>query len=133
MVWLLDTNIVSYAMRERDPEILRRVQLVGAANVRISALVAAEILTGAKRNAAREAQLTTDFAGFISHVAVEPWTFSCAGAYAEIDHHLRAIGKPIGVMDTLIAAHALSLDAVLVTNNVRHFERIRGIKLENWV
>lgn len=132
-MWLLDTNMVSYAMRERDPAILRRIQEIGAGNVRISALTAAEILAGAKRNPGREAQLTADFSGLVSHVAVEPWTHACAGAFAEIDHRLRTAGKPIGVMDTLIAAHAKALDAVLVTNNLRHFERVRGIKLENWV
>lgn len=132
-MWLLDTNIVSYAMRKRDPVILQRIESVGSARVRMSVMVVAEILAGAKRNPAREAELAADLIALTAHIAVEPWTVACATAYAEIDQHLRSIGKPIGVMDTLIAAHALTLDAVLVSNNLRHFERIRGLRLENWV
>lgn len=120
-------------MRERDPAILQRVQAVGSVNVRMSVMVMAEIVAGAKRHPAREAALIADFTALTAHIAVEPWTPACVAAYAEIDYQLRRIGKPIGVMDMLIAAQARAFDAVLVSNNLRHFERIRGLKLENWV
>ena len=62
-----------------------------------------------------------------------PWTADAADRYGEIAAHLQQTGQVIGEMDTLIAAHALAEDLILVTHNTRHFERITGLKLEDWM
>ena len=60
------------------------------------------------------------------------WDRNAASEYGHLRAHLEAQGTPIGVLDTMIAAHALSLNATIVTNNVRHFERVPDLRLENW-
>jgi tRNA(fMet)-specific endonuclease VapC len=62
-----------------------------------------------------------------------PWTDAVADAYGPLAHKLRDMGRPIGAMDTLIAAHALAEGLVLVTHNTRHFEGVEGLRVEDWV
>jgi predicted nucleic acid-binding protein len=69
---------------------------------------------------------------FLNEVRVLPWTQDAMWHYARQQHALRSTGKSIGELDLLIGCHALALDAVCVTNNTREFERIEGLKLENW-
>jgi len=69
---------------------------------------------------------------FLTIVRVLPWDAEAADAYADIRHQLVTTGQPIGEMDMMIAAHSLAAKAVLVTNNVRHYERIPGLVLAGW-
>jgi tRNA(fMet)-specific endonuclease VapC len=64
---------------------------------------------------------------------VLPWDSAAADVYAKISAKLEKNGMPIGYADTMIAAHALSIDAILVTNNTKHFQSVKGLQLENWV
>jgi tRNA(fMet)-specific endonuclease VapC len=64
---------------------------------------------------------------------VLPWTLEAADRYGEVAAHLQQTGKPIGEMATQIAAHALALGLRLVTHNARHFKRVPGLKLEDWM
>jgi tRNA(fMet)-specific endonuclease VapC len=74
--------------------------------------------------------IRADVDDFLSRLQLLPW--QGRHAYAKVRHHLTAQGTPIGTMDLLIAAHALTLGATLVTNNVTEFQRVRGLTLENW-
>lgn len=69
---------------------------------------------------------------FTERLAVVPWDEDAAWEFGTLRHFLEVQGNPIGVLDTMIAAHALSLNATIVTNNVRHFERVPDLRLENW-
>lgn len=74
-----------------------------------------------------------DVMQFFDATTVLAWDERAADIHADLRHRLRSAGQPIGEMDTMIAAHAIALDAVLVTNNVRHFARIAPpLRLENW-
>ena len=101
------------------------------ARLAVSEIVAAELYYGAERvGGSRSATLRDDIDDFLSRLTVMPWQgrFACA----RIRHQLEALGKPIGNNDLLIAAHAVTLGATLVTNNLREFARIPGLKVENW-
>ncbi|MDD1642597.1 MAG: type II toxin-antitoxin system VapC family toxin [Methylococcaceae bacterium] len=102
--------------------------------IHISAIVYAELCSGVTLSpehlqTARQIQLQA----FIALTTLHSWDEKAAVIYAKNRADLKAKGTPIGNMDMLIAAHALSLNATLVTNNLREFERVPDLKLENWV
>lgn len=132
-MWMLDTNICSYAMRRHPASVKARFDAVGHANLAISAVVLAELHYGAAKHPSRSEAYFTEIADFSSRLAVLPWPETATIFYAQLRAGLERQGKPIGNMELLIAAHALAEDAVLVTHNTREFERIEGLKLENWV
>ena len=93
----------------------------------------AEMSYGLKALPARH-RLHESVRRYFNVVAVLPWATEAADVYAEIKHQLKIAGTPIGELDMMIAAHAIAADAVLVTNNTRHFERIKlPLVLENWI
>lgn len=132
MMWMLDTNICSYAMRRHPIKVKAQFDRVGAENLAISTLVFAELLFGAVRHPARADAIQADIMDFASRLSVMPWSQAAALHYAHLRKTLEGKGTPIGNMDLLIAAHALAEDATLVSNNTREFERVPGLKLENW-
>ena len=130
---MLDTDIASYAIRGRMPSVDRRLTSVGgSSSVCISAISRAELVYGIQA-------LATDHPihlltwRFISETTTLPWGNEAADIYAEIRHELTTTGRPIGDRDMMIAAHAISLGAVLVTNNTRHHGRLAPLlQIENW-
>lgn len=131
---MLDTNICIYVLKERPESVLERFQQHEA--LHLSAIVYAELWSGigiekssAKTRKNRESQLLY----FLSMLTVHAWDEAAARTYAKLHTALQQSGQMIGNMDLLIAAHASSLGATLVTNNTREFARIEGLKLENWV
>jgi len=101
-------------------------------DVRISAIVLAELLYGA-RASARPEQNLEKVSQFLAIAPPVPFDEACADGYANLRSALRRLGKPTGEIDALIAASALAHAATLVTHNVRHFESIPGLKLADWV
>lgn len=92
----------------------------------------AELVYGVRRSSSQRVnQAVID--AFISHLDVLDWTKAAADHYGDIRALLEAKGCPIGNMDLLIAAHARSLDATVVTNNVKHFRRVPRLKVERWI
>ncbi len=130
-LYLLDTNIVIHAQRGHA-NVLTRMRRAGQANLVLSSLVAAELAYGVEKSA-HQAQNKAALEALLSAFTVAPWNDSAIWIYAEHYHRLRSAGTPIGEMDLLIACQALALNAICVTNNTREFERIDGLKLENWV
>ncbi len=134
MQYMLDTDICSYVIRGREPDLLAAMQARArsGAEISISAVTWAELRLGAERSqhAARHNRAIRSFRARLSGVA--PWDENAADRYACLQAALLGAGQPIGRNDTMIAAHALSLPRVLVTNNLRHFSRVRGLRLENW-
>jgi len=133
MLYLLDTNIASYLIKGRDKGIEAKVERIAPDQVAVSVITRAELLYGLKKLPA-EHRLHIVVRQFLKLVHLPHWDEEAADWYAEIRHQLTVHGRPIGEMDMMIAAHALALGAVLVTNNIKHFERIAApLTLENWV
>ena len=130
-LYLLDTNMVIYIQRG-VPSVLSRLNELGADHVALSSIVAAELAYGVEKSANKERNRKV-LSLFLSEVRVLPWTHDAMWHFALHQHVLRQSGQMIGELDLLIACQALALDAVCVTNNTREFERIKGLKLENWV
>lgn len=129
---MLDTNICVYILKKHPPYLLKKLNQLE--EIHISAIVYAELCSGVALSpehlqTARQNQL----AEFIALTTLHGWDEKAAVFYARIRADLKEKGTPIGNMDMLIAAHALSLDATLITNNMREFERVPNLKLENWV
>ena len=131
MKYLLDTNICIYAINQRSEQIVKRLKAEGRGNLTTSALVAAELAFGVEKSSRPDTK--EQLALFLSGLQVLPWTDSAIWHYARHRRLLKEAGTPIGDMDLLIASHALAEGLTLVTNNTREFERIDGLKLENWV
>lgn len=128
---LLDTNILSDLVRSPQGRVATHIADTGEDHVATSIIVAAEIRYGAaKKGSARlSAQLEAVLAS-LPVVAFEPPADEYFGILrAELEH----AGTPIGAYDMLIAAHALALDATLVSNNEREFRRVAGLRVVNWL
>jgi tRNA(fMet)-specific endonuclease VapC len=127
----LDTNICSYILRRRHPPVIAHFAGLASDEVFLSAVVVAELRFGA-------AKLGSDkFTGYLEDwlnlFELRPWPLSASRFYARLRCDLERRGTPIGSMDLMIATHALAEKAVLVTNNLREFQRIPDLPLENWM
>jgi tRNA(fMet)-specific endonuclease VapC len=129
---MLDTDTASYLIKGKSPAIEARLAGLVPAVVCVSVMTRAELQYGLKRLPA-DHRLHLAVRQFLKLVRVLPWDADAADWYAEIRHQLISAGQPIGEMDMMIAAHALSAGAVLVSNNRRHYERIKApLILDNW-
>jgi tRNA(fMet)-specific endonuclease VapC len=132
MRFLLDTNIIIYTIKRRPPQVAARFAERLAGELCLSSISMAELLFGAAKS-----QHAIKALAAISSIAealeVVPFDDAAASAYGPLRATLERQGTPIGALDTLIAAHALALGATLVTNNLREFEKVPGLLLENWV
>lgn len=131
--YMLDTNIVSYLVKQRYPEIDDRLARLEDHDYCISVITRSELMFGLHRaeSALRSRQVTLRF---LDHVQTLPWTNTEADTHARLCARLHVAGTPIGILDEMIAAHAIALGATLVTNNVRHFGRLQPeLTIENWV
>lgn len=127
--FMLDTDTVSWALRGQGA-VSTRVLEHRPSQICISSITLAELRFGAEAKKSRK--LHGLIATFVSSVAVMPFDHVAADRFGPVANALAKRGEPIGAFDTLIAAHALSCDLTLVTNNTRHFQRVVGLKLSNW-
>lgn len=134
MIYMLDTCICSFIMREQPEAVLRSLEQAVLRNHRIvvSAITYSEMRFGASgpKASPRHIQLVDAFCARLD--AILPWDRAAVDATTDIKVALRQAGTPIGPNDTAIAGHAVSVGAILVTNNTREFERVPGLKLEDW-
>jgi tRNA(fMet)-specific endonuclease VapC len=132
MLYMLDTNICIYTMKKHPPRIFENLKKLSPGVVGISAITEAELRFGMS-NSARPEHNHRVLDEFLGPFDIFPFDSAAAAHYGEIRSHLRQNGATIGNMDLLIAAHARSLSVTLVTNNVKEFERVPHLKLENWL
>jgi len=133
MLYMLDTDTSSYVIRGGYSSVERHLATTRQSDRCISAMTRAELLYGLKARPESH-YLQKTVRRFLEVTCALAWDADAADFHAEIRYQLRTAGTPIGDMDTLIAAHALAADAVLVTNNTRHFEMIKlPLMLENWM
>lgn len=130
-MYLLDTNMVVYLQRG-VPAVLNKLAALGFDRVALPALVAAELAYGVEKSLHRERNQAR-LEQFLQGIRVIAWTHTAMWHYARNYHKLRQHGQPIGHMDLLIGAQALAEGAILVTHNVREFERIEGLRIEDWM
>jgi tRNA(fMet)-specific endonuclease VapC len=128
---LLDTNICIYIINQRPPEVLARFHAYRLGEIGLSSVVAAELAYGVAKSRSERNRKALEM--FLAPLEILPFDEKAVWVYGELRATLEARGQPIGSLDTMIAAHALSVDAVLATNNTREFSRVAGLRLENWV
>jgi len=128
--YLLDTNIVVFALRERSAALRDRFTAADG-QLAVSALTVAELAYGSEKSQ-RPADNARAVDAFLSLVEVLDFGPAAAVHGGQIRASLAAAGTPIGAYDTLIAGHARSLGLVVVTNNTREFERVPGLLVEDW-
>lgn len=131
MRYLLDANVISALVMNPRGVVGTEIGRVGEENVFTSVIVRAEILFGLRKRQSEE--LDRKVRAILQRIYVAPFDLPADEFYAEIRVLLSAEGRIIGPNDLLIAAHAMALDAVLVSDNVKEFSRIPGLKLENWI
>ncbi len=132
ILYLLDTHIVSHFVKGIDPMLTARMtDAMREQEVAISVITHAEVRFGQGLMPAQDKRLRR-ISALLEQLPTRPWTVDAADRYGEVKSKLRLKGISIGEMDTRIAAHALVENLTLVTHNTRHFERIAGLKLEDW-
>ena len=131
MIYLLDTDTCVAIIRRRPERVLQKLQQQPPGTVGVSAITVAELFTGAAKSTKPE-QNAEALAQFLLPLEIYLFDYGAAHSYGSIRAELERQGTPIGSMDMLIAAHALSLDLIVVTHNTRHFVKVPGIRFEDW-
>lgn len=128
---LLDTNICIYIINAKPPAVLQRFRDYRMGEIGVCSVVAAELAFGVAKSGSPRNRHALEL--FLAPLAVLPFDEAAVWAYGSLRAELERQGTPIGALDTMIAAHALSQQATLVTNNTSEFARIPGLQLDNWV
>ena len=132
VLYMLDTDTCTYILRRSSPALLARIQSVPLAQQTISMVTLAELLYGVQVST-RKKENRAAVDALVLHLMVMEWSRGAAEHYAEIRADLKKRNQIIGSNDLMIAAHARSLGATVVTNNVKDFRRVKGLKFENWI
>lgn len=132
MKYLLDTNICIALIRYKPAALLQQLTSHQPGDVGISSITLAELVHGAEKSAQVERNMSA-LQQFLLPLELADFDQGAALAYGKIRAELERGGQIIGSMDILIAAHALSLDVILVTNNIREFQYVNGLTLEDWL
>lgn len=132
MIYMLDTDICIYTIKRKPSSVVNRLEQLKPGELAMSAITFAELVNGAKKSKYVEANMErlNDLSELID---VRPFDRQAALFYGSVRSSLEKRGEVIGGNDLLIAAHALSLDWTLVTNNEKEFRRVEGLRVENWV
>jgi tRNA(fMet)-specific endonuclease VapC len=128
---LLDTNICIYIINTKPPAVLARFQQYRLGDIGLCSVVAAELAFGVAKSGSERNRQALEM--FLAPLTILPFDESAAWAYGDLRADLERRGTPIGSLDTMIAAHALSQQALLVTHNTREFAKVPGLQLDDWV
>jgi len=132
MKYLLDTNICIYIIKNQYTEIVHRIESVGVDNIGVSSITVAEMEFGIAKSS-NPKQAESKLYEFLVPFEIYDFNASSARHYGRIRAELTKNGTPIGPMDMLIASIAMANDMTIVTNNVKEFERIGELQIENWI
>ena len=130
--YLLDTNICIYIIKKKPLQVIQKLQSLDISDVAISSITLSELEYGVSKSASVEKNKIA-LTQFLAPIETIDFDDKSAEIYGRIRANLERRGTPIGPLDTLIGAQALSLGYTLVTNNIKEFERIPDIELENWI
>ena len=128
--YMLDTNICIYIINARPPAVLERFRRERLGSISISSVTAAELAFGVAKSGSGRNREALEM--FLAPLEVLPFDASAIWHYGDLRAALERRGEPIGALDTMIAAHAMASNTILVTNNTREFARVAGLRLENW-
>ena len=131
MSYMLDTNICIYIIKKKPVKVLETLKSLAIGEVCISVITLAELMYGVEKSRQRERNKIA-LTSFLSPLEILPFSNQAAVIFGEIRAALEKKGQVIGAYDLLIAAHALSENLILVTNNTGEFSRIPGLSLQNW-
>lgn len=131
MTYMLDTNICIYVMKNKPEKVLQRFREELDGGLCISSITLGELEYGMKHSS-NPAKNEQALLRFLAPLSILPFGAAAASEYGVLRTHLQNKGTPIGPLDMLIAGHALAEGLTLVTNNVREFERVPDLRLENW-
>ena len=129
--YMLDTNIAIYTIKNRPPEV-RKAFKAHDGQMCISTVTLMELVYGAEASAAVDRNLRV-IEGFAARLEVLPFDTDAAAHTGQLRAELKKAGRPIGPYDEMIAGHARAKGLVVVTNNMKHFENVPGLRLQNWV
>jgi len=131
MEYLLDTNICIYIIKKKPAEVFEKFKNLTIGDVGISSITLAELQYGIEKSSNSDKNREA-LEKFLTPIEIIDYDYDATVEYGKIRVELEKKGIPIGSLDMLIASHAKSLDVILVTNNVREFQRISGLRIENW-
>lgn len=131
MRYMLDTNICIYAIKHKPEQVLMRLQEHDPKDICISSVTYAELVHGVEKSKAIEKNRVA-LALLLANIEIMSFDSLAAESYGKIRADLEKAGTTIGPLDTMIAGHAKALGYTVVTNNTKEFERVEGLKLENW-
>lgn len=132
MRYMLDTNICIYAIKHKPEQVFIKLQQHDSKDVCISAVTYAELVHGVEKSKAVEKNRLA-LTLLLANIEILDFNSSAADYYGKVRADLEKAGTPIGPLDMMIAGHAKSLGYTVVTNNIKEFKRVKGLKLENWV
>ena len=131
MRYMLDTNICIYAIKHKPEQVFMRLQEHDPIDICISSVTYAELVHGVEKSKAIEKNRVA-LALLLANIEIMNFDSLAAESYGKIRADLEKAGTPIGSLDMMIAGHAKALGYTVVTNNTKAFERVKGLKLENW-
>lgn len=131
MRYMLDTNICIYVIKHKPEKVFQKLQEVDPSDVCISSVTYAELVHGVEKSAAVDKNRLA-LSILLANIEILDFDVNAADGYGKIRADLEKNGTPIGPLDMMIAGHARSLDYTVVTNNVKEFKRVSGLKIENW-
>ena len=131
MNYMLDTNMCIYLIKRKPPEVLARFKQTEISQVSISSITLSELFYGVSKSAKSEQNFMA-LTQFLAPLEILPFESEAAQYYGQLRTLLERKGTPIRSLNMLIAAHALSIPCILVTNNEKEFIRVPGLKIENW-
>ena len=131
MRYMLDTNICIYAIKHKPEQVFMRLQEHDPIDICISSVTYAELVHGVEKSKAIEKNRVA-LALLLANIEIMNFDSLAAESYGKIRADLEKAGTPIGPLDMMIAGHAMALGYTMVTNNTKEFERVKGLKLENW-
>ena len=130
MKYLLDTDTCIYLINERPRSVIARVRRHAVGDIGVSTVTVSELAWGVAKTGSARNRVALE--AFLLPLEIAPYDLAAALQYGEVRADLARRGRPIGPLDTMIASHALSVGAALVTNNEREFGRVPGLRVENW-
>lgn len=130
--YMLDTNICIYIIKKKPIDVIERFRQTQISQVGISSITLSELEYGIIKSSKPD-QNRFALAQFLAPMEILPYGDEAAQQYGRLRAFLEKQGSPIGSLDMLIAAHALSIDCILVTNNEKEFNRVPNLNIDNWV
>lgn len=131
MLYMLDTNICIYLIKNRSEVLLSRMRVFRTGEIGVSIVTVSELQYGVSKSVSKDRNQAA-LAAFLLPLEIAEFTVDVAVIYGQVRAELERRDRSIDPLDTLIAAHALSLDVPLVTNNVREFNRVQKLRVEDW-